>query len=157
MIKRIAALFALGVGLMAGPAFGDADCTYKGTTYSQGSAVCQSGSQHRCDDGQWSGSAIACTEGLPLGTKNCAFNGDSYSPGSVGCQSGNQYRCDDGAWTSLAITCTESGQIAARMAPVGRACLYNEGTIATGSTICESGIAERCEDGQWHTLGIACQ
>jgi hypothetical protein len=157
MIEKTATLFALGAVLITGPASGDVDCTYKGTAYSQGSAVCQSGSQYRCDEGQWSALAVACAEGLPIAAKSCAFNGSSYSPGSGSCQSGTQYRCDDGAWTSLAIACTESGQIAARMAPVGRTCLYNEATVATGSTICKSGITERCEDGEWHNLGTTCQ
>jgi hypothetical protein len=156
MIGRKAALFALGAVLIAGPALGAAECTYKGTAYSHGSAACQSGTQYRCDDGQWSGLAIACTEGLPISAKSCAFNGSSYSPGSASCQSGTQYRCDDGAWTSLAIACTGSGQIAARMAPVGRTCMYNEATVATGSTMCRSGTTVRCEDGEWHNLGTTC-
>ena len=95
MIEGKAALLALGVVLIAGPAFGDADCKYKGSTYSHGSAVCQTGSQYRCDDGQWTGLAIACAENPPIGAKSCAFNGNSYSAGSASCQSGTQYRCDD--------------------------------------------------------------
>jgi hypothetical protein len=101
MIERRAVLLALGAVLIAGPAFGDADCKYKGATYSHGSAVCQSGSQYRCDDGQWSGLAIACTESRSpsVVAKSCAFDGNSYSPGSASCQSGTQYRCyDNGRW-----------------------------------------------------------
>jgi len=162
MIERNAALLALGAVLIAGPAFGDADCKYKGATYSHGSAVCQSGSQYRCHDGQWNrvgieGVGITCTENPPVAAKDCAFNGSSYSPGSASCQSGTQYRCDDGAWVSLAVACTASGQVAARMAPVGRTCMYNEATVATESTICKSGITFRCEDGEWHNLGTTCQ
>jgi len=67
MIERNAVLRALGAVLIAGPAFGDGDCKYKGTTYSHGSAVCQSGTQYRCADGQWKGLAIACTENPPVG------------------------------------------------------------------------------------------
>jgi len=155
MIERRAVLLALGAVLVAGPAFADTDCAYKGATYSHGSAVCQSGTQYRCDDGQWSGLAIACTEG-PIGAKSCAFNGSSYSPGSASCQSGTQYRCDDGAWVSLAVACKASGQVA-RMAPAGRTCMYNGATVATESTICKSGTTFRCEDGEWHNLGTLCQ
>ena len=157
MIERKAALLALGAVLIAGPAFGDADCKYKGANYSHGSAVCQSGSQYRCDDGQWNGLAIACTESLPVSVKNCAFNGTSYSPGAASCQSGTQYRCDDGAWMSLAVACTASGPVAARMVPVGRTCMYNGATVATQSSICRSGITFLCEDGEWRNLGTACQ
>jgi hypothetical protein len=157
MIERKAALFALGAVLIAGPAFGDADCTYKGATYSHGSAVCQAGSQYRCDDGQWSGVSIACTEIQPVGAKSCAFNGNSFSPGSASCQAGTQYRCDDGAWKSLAVACTGTGQVAALMAPAGRTCMYNGATVATDSTICKSGLTFRCEDGEWRNLGTTCQ
>ena len=79
-----AALLALGALLIAGPAFGDADCRCKGATSSRGSAVCQSGSQYRCDDGQWSGLAIACTESLPVGAKSCAFDFVAVLPGAGG-------------------------------------------------------------------------
>jgi hypothetical protein len=157
MMKRKAVFLALGAVLIAGPAFGDADCKHKGTTYSHGSAVCQSGTQYRCDDGQWKGLAIACPENPSAKGKSCAFDGKSYSPGSASCQSGTQYRCDDGAWLSLAVACTASGQVAERLAPVGRTCMYNEATVATESTICKSGITYRCDDGEWRNLGTACQ
>ena len=157
MIERNAVLLALGTLLIAGRAFGDTDCKYKGASYSHGSAVCQSGSQYRCDDGQWSRLAIACTENLPIGAKSCAFNGAAYSPGSASCQSGTQYRCDDGEWMNLAVACTASGQVAARMAPVGRTCMYNGATVATESSICKAGITFRCDDGEWRNLGTACQ
>jgi len=157
MIERKAALVVLGAVLIAGPAFGDAECKYKGTTYSHGSAVCQSGTQYRCDDGQWRGLAIACTEGLPVAAKGCTLNGDSFSPGSASCQSGTRYRCDNGAWKSLALACGNAGDAPARLAPVGRTCMYNGATVATESTICKSGITFRCEDGDWHNLGTACQ
>ena len=157
MIERKAVLIALGAVLIAGPAFGDAGCKYKGSAYSLGSAGCQAGTQYRCDDGEWSGLAIACTENPPVGEKSCAFNGNSYFPGSATCQSGTQYRCDEGAWMSLAIDCTASGQIAARMAPTGRTCMYNGATVATESSICKSGVTFRCDDGEWRNLGTTCQ
>ena len=157
MIERYAAILALGTLFVAGPAFGNTDCKYKGSTYSHGSTACQSGSQYRCDDGEWTGLGTACTEGLPIGPKSCTFNGTPYSPGSASCQSGTQYRCDDGAWVSLAVACPASGQVGVQMAPVGRPCMYNDATVATESTICKSGIMFRCENGEWHNLGTACQ
>ena len=157
MIERKAALVILGAVLIAGPVFGDDDCTYKGTTYSHGSAVCQSGSQYRCDDGQWKGLGIACAVNLPVAAKGCTFNGDAFSPGSASCQSGTQYRCDDGAWTSLAVACPKAGDAPARMAPAGRTCMYNGATVATQSSICKEGITFRCDDGEWRNLGTTCR
>jgi hypothetical protein len=58
---------------------------------------------------------------------------------------------------SLAVACTGSGQVAARMTPGGRTCMYNGATVATQSTICKSGITFLCEDGEWRNLGNACQ
>jgi hypothetical protein len=157
MIDRKVAFVALAVAVLAGPAFGDADCTYKGNTYSYGSTVCQSGSQYRCDDGEWSGLGIGCTDSPAATARSCAFGGTSYSSGAASCQSGTQYRCDDGAWVSLAVACTGSGEAAAPMAPVGRTCMYNGATVATQSTICKAGITFRCEDGEWRNLGSTCQ
>jgi len=158
MIERKAALMVLGAALIAGPAFGDAECKYKGTMYSHGAAVCQSGSQYRCDDGEWSGLAIACAEGVPIVSKGCTFNGDSFSPGSASCQSGTRYRCDDGAWKSLAVACPNAaGDAPMRLVPAGHTCMYNGATVATESTICKSGVTFRCKDGDWQNLGTACQ
>lgn len=157
MIKRKVALFALAAVFVAGPVLGDVGCDYKGTAYSHGSAVCQAGSQYRCDSGKWAGLGAACTENPPLGAKGCAFNGTVYSNGSACCQAGTQHRCDDGAWTSLNLACTTSGQIAAHMPASGRTCMYNGATVATESTICKSGVTFRCDDGEWRNLGSACQ
>jgi len=156
-IERSAALLVLGALLIAGPAFGDADCTYKGATYSDGSGVCQSGSQYRCDDGRWQALSIACAE-HPSGTLNgCALNGTSYFPGSVSCQSNTEYRCIDGAWASLGLTCVHAAEVAAHRAPAGLTCMYDGTTVATESTICKAGVAFRCDDGTWSNLGTACQ
>jgi hypothetical protein len=35
--------------------------------------------------------------------------------------------------------------------------MYNGATVATQSTICQSGITFLCEDGEWRNLGSACQ
>lgn len=161
----MAALVALGAVLIAGcdrrphpfgSLFGDDVCKYKDTTYSHASAVCQSGSQYRCDDGQWKGLGTACAEDLLVAAKSCTLNGSVSSPGSASCQSGTEYRCDDGVWRNLVVAC-KSGDIEARMAADGRPCTYNGDTVATQSTICKSGITFRCEDREWHNLGTACQ
>lgn len=157
MIEKRAVVVALGAMLIAGTAFGAVDCKYKGTRYADGSAVCQSGSQYRCDDGQWSGLGIACAENPPANAKSCAFKGNSFSHGAASCQSGSQYRCEDGAWVSLAVACTPNGEPGARIESAGRTCMYNGATVATESSICKAGITFRCEDGDWHNLGTTCR
>ena len=165
MFKRTAALVALGVLFIAGcdlrprpfsSLFGQDGCAYKDSTYSHGSTVCQSGTQYRCDDGQWKGWGSACSENPPVVAKSCTFEGTSYSPGSASCQSGTQYRCDDGVWRGLAVACTADGDVTARLAIDGR-CTYGDATVATQSTICKEGITFRCEDGEWRNLGAACR
>jgi len=156
----VSALFIAGCDLRPRPfssVFGQNGCRYKDSTYAHGSTACQSGSQYRCDDGQWTGGGGACTENLPVAGKGCDLNGNSYSPGSTSCQSGTQYRCDDGAWRNLALACSGGSDVPARVGPAGRACLYNSATVATQSTICKSGTIFLCEDGEWRNLGSACQ
>lgn len=125
--------------------------------YSHGSTACQSGTQYRCDDGQWKGWGAACAENLPVAGRGCDLDGNSYSTGSVSCQSGSQYRCDDGAWRNLAVACAGGGDGTLRIAPEGRTCMYNGATVATESSLCKRGITFRCEDGEWRNLGTACE
>jgi len=165
MIERMTALLALVAVLFAGcdlrprpfgSLFGDDGCTYKETMYSHQSAVCQSGRQYRCDDGQWKGLGSACAEQPLIAARSCTFNGSSYSPGAARCQSGTEHRCDDGVWRSLVVAC-KNGDIEARMAPDARSCMYNGAMVVTQSTICKSESTFRCEDGEWHNLGTACR
>ena len=156
MIERRAALVVLiGAVSITGPVFGD-DCNYRGTTYSNGAADCQAGSQFRCDDGHWKGLGIAC-DANGAAARVCAFEGVPFSTGSVNCQSGTRYQCNDGTWTSLAVACPSAGDAPALVAPAKRSCTYDGATVATESTICKSGITFRCEDGDWRNLGSACQ
>jgi hypothetical protein len=124
MIERIAVCFTLGAILIAGRASGAGDCEYKGVIYSSGAAVCQSGTQYRCDEGRWNGLGVACTESLAVSVRACEFKGTPYVPGATSCQSGTLYRCDDGAWVSLAIACTANGQ-SAWEAPLGHTFVHN--------------------------------
>jgi len=157
MIGRRAALLALGALLMAGSAFADADCTYKGAAYSHRSGVCQSGTQYRCDDGQWQALSIACAENPSAARNACALSGTSYYPGSVSCQSNTEYRCIDGSWASLGLTCVPVPELAAARIPAGRTCMYDGATVETESAICKAGVTFRCNDGAWSNLGTACQ
>ena len=166
MVERMAALLAVSALFIAGcdlrprpfsSLFGNDGCRYKDATYSHGSTACQSGTEYRCDDGQWRGWGAACAENPPVAGKGCDLNGNSYSTGSASCQSGTQYRCDDGAWRNLALGCIGGSDVPARVAPAGRACMYNGATVATQSTICKSGLTFLCDDGEWRNLGSACQ
>ena len=132
MVERMAALLAVGALFIAGcdlrprpfsSVFGNDGCRYKDATYSHGSTACQSGTQYRCDDGQWKGWGAACAENPMAAAKGCDFDGNSYSPGSASCQSGTQYRCDDGAWRNLALACAGGAATGPRWCPAGgRAC-----------------------------------
>jgi len=163
----MAALFtlALGAAIAVGgdtrphvisSLFGDDGCTYKESTYSHTSVVCQWGSEYRCDDGRWEGLGIGCTDNPLVAGKSCGLDGRWYLPGSASCRSGSEYRCDDGAWKNLVVAC-KMGDIEARMARDARSCQYSGATFATQSTICKSGITFRCEDSDWHSLGTGCQ
>jgi len=165
MVERIAAVLAVGAFFFAGcdlrprpfSVFGEDGCRYKDSTYSHGSTACQSGTQYRCDDGQWKGWGAACADNPPAAVRSCDLDGSAYSTGSASCQSGTQYRCDDGAWKNLAIACAVGGDAAARQAPEGRVCMYNGATVATQSSICKAGVTFRCDDGEWRNLGTTCQ
>jgi hypothetical protein len=159
MVERMAALLA-GCDLRPRPfssLFGNDGCRYKDATYSHGSTACQSGTEYRCDDGQWKGWGAACAENPPVAAKGCDLNGNAYSTGSASCQSGTQYRCDDGAWRNLALGCVGDSDVPARIGPDGRTCMYNGATVASQSSICKSGVTFLCEDGEWRNLGSACQ
>lgn len=157
MMEKTTIAVALGAVVLAGAAFGESDCKYNGATFSHGSAACQSGTQYRCDDGEWTGLGIACTDGPPAAARSCAFNGTTYSPGSASCQSSTQYRCDDGAWVSLSVACVPTGQSGGQMPAAARTCMYEGATVATDSSICRSGVTFRCSDGEWLNLGTACR
>jgi hypothetical protein len=157
MMRRSSVFLAVGALLIALPAFGDADCKYKGATYSSGAQACQSGSKYRCDDGEWTGLAIPCSDNPAAAAKGCILKGTPYSAGATSCQSGSQYRCDDGSWVSLAAICTADAQLGARPAASARSCMFNGATVGTDSTICKSGVTFRCDDGEWRNLGTACQ
>lgn len=166
MTPRLAMLLTLSVLVVGGceirprpfaAAGGQDRCRYQGSTYSHGSTACQSGTQYRCDDGEWEGWGTACPENPQVADKSCDRNGHSYSPGSTICQSDTQYRCDDGAWRSLALACVDADDVQARGGPAGRTCIYRGATVSTQSTICKSGITFLCEDGEWRNLGSACR
>lgn len=142
--------------LVAGAAVADDGCSFGGTDYSHGATTCQTGTQYRCDDGEWRSLGVQCKPGGD--TTTCEYLGTPYSPGSIGCQSGIQYRCDAGAWTSLGTACVVPVAPAASDAPRGtRTCMLEGSTVGSSSTVCKSGLTYVCEDGEWRNLGTPCR
>src|SRR5690348_8566709 len=66
---------------------GNAKCSYNNNQYADGSAVCRSGRQYRCNDGNWKDLKNDCTQNAAA-DRNCAFDGRSYASGKTSCQSG---------------------------------------------------------------------
>jgi hypothetical protein len=157
VLREAFAVLAFGVlGCIAQRAMAGDHCFFKGTMYSDGAAACQSGTQYRCDDGDWKSLSVACKDGSLTVSRSCEFGGVSYSTGSASCQSGTQYRCEDGRWASLGITCPVA-DAPIRVVPSGRTCMFDGATVASNSTICRSGSTFLCSDGEWVNIGTRCQ
>jgi hypothetical protein len=154
-------VLAIGLlGCSAQRALAGDPCVYKGTRFSDGAAACQSGSQYRCVDGEWTALGIACAPErvavVPAAPMSCQFAGITYSSGSASCQSGTQFRCDDGTWRSLSVACP-AGDAPIRIIPEGRTCMFNDATVGHNSTICKQGITMLCSNGEWVNLGTMCR
>src|SRR5262245_22546423 len=132
-------------------------CFYKGTMFSDGAQSCQQGSLFRCRDGDWKSQGSACTESEspPTASRRCDLSGISYPTGAASCQNGSQYRCEDGAWRDLATACP--GDVAIRVVPGDKTCMYESATVSSNSTICKSGTTFLCSDGEWKNLGTLCR
>jgi len=158
-MKTLAAL--LLVGLAVGPASraiaAEDHCFYRGTMFSSGANTCQSGTQYKCDDGEWKSLGVACTgKTVMTPSRTCEFGGTSFSTGSASCQEGSQYRCEDGTWRKLGITCPVADS-PIRIVPSGKTCMFDGATVAHNSTICRSGSTFLCNDGEWTNLGTQCR
>lgn len=155
--KGLAVCGAVTLLWVASSARADDSCQYGGTKYSEGAAICQSGTQFRCDDGHWKSLAIACTE-QRAALRECDFGGQSYSAGSTSCQSGNQYRCEDGQWRSLGVVCagTLSGDQPINPGVTEHSCLYNGQNFGSRATVCQAGVQFKCDNGQWRNMGFGC-
>lgn len=98
---------AYGVPPIAG------SCMYQGQTYSAGAAVCQSGTQYRCDGIRWQSlgsvcQAISASDAParpPREPRSCTVGDATVAPGSSICRSGTTYRCDDGSWINVQTPC----------------------------------------------------
>jgi hypothetical protein len=93
------------------PAAPSTSCTYAGQPYSAGSAICQAGSQYRCNLGQWQNLGSACTADAksvnlpPSEPRACIVGGATVANGSGICRDGSTLRCEDGTWINTQIAC----------------------------------------------------
>jgi hypothetical protein len=149
-------ILAAAIAGCAAKAVAGDSCFYQGTKYSDGSAVCQSGTQYRCDDGDWASLATACKNKSASAGDACELAGIRYSSGSASCQAGTQQRCIDGEWKSLGVACT-AGDEPIRAVPGTRTCMLNDVTVASNSTVCKAGTTYLCSDGSWVNLGTMCR
>jgi len=152
----LAALLAVALVGITQRAMADDHCFYRGSMFSDGAAACQSGTQYRCDDGEWKSLGVACEAKSVQLSRTCEFGGISYSTGSASCQEGMQYRCEDGSWRRLGMSCG-MGDSPIRVVPSGRTCMFDGATVANNSTICRSGTTFLCSDGEWVNIGTLCR
>jgi hypothetical protein len=105
------------VGPGPGAAYGvppaSGSCTYQGQTYSAGAAVCQSGTQYRCDGVRWQSLGSGCQAMSagdapappPREPRSCTLGDATVAAESSICRSGTTYRCDDGTWINVQTPC----------------------------------------------------
>jgi hypothetical protein len=86
-------------------------CTYAGQPYSAGAAICQAGSQYRCNLGQWQNLGTPCDAdakqlNVPVGEpRSCVVGGATVANGSGICRDGSTLRCEDGTWINTQVAC----------------------------------------------------
>ncbi|HYD48987.1 MAG TPA: hypothetical protein VEB21_11595 [Terriglobales bacterium] len=95
------------------PVISDSVCRYNGQTYSDGAPICQSGTQFRCERGEWRNLGLACAEprsaldpGMAHRSRSCMFGGASVASGSSICRNGTTLRCADGEWININVPCS---------------------------------------------------
>ena len=85
-------------------------CSYRGEAFTAGAAVCQAGTQYRCDGTTWRSLGTSCVSGdamhvsLPS-PRECEVGGATVASGSGVCRGGTTYRCDDGTWINAQTAC----------------------------------------------------
>ena len=84
-------------------------CVIDGQSYGDGTAVCQSGVEYRCELGVWRRLGMLCPAGettnLPP-SHGCTIGGASVAHGSSVCRSGTTFRCTDGNWVNVGTVCS---------------------------------------------------
>jgi hypothetical protein len=160
MKRRLSLVAALGGALLAfgvqNAAAEHDDCTYKGTKYSEGSSACQTGQQFRCDDGEWKGLGVACSDNPARTAANCQYGGMTFPSGTSSCQAGNQFLCENGTWAGTNVVCPVADS-PVKVVPQGRGCTFNDTPVNHNSAICKGGTTYLCSDGEWVILGTKCR
>ncbi len=87
-----------------------AACDYRGQSYSGGAAVCQAGTQYRCDGTRWVSLGTTCVPpsgdtAAAASPRPCAVGGATVATGSSVCRDGMKSRCDDGLWINVGTAC----------------------------------------------------
>lgn len=87
-------------------------CSFRDQTYAAGAAICQSGTQYRCDESRWRSLGIACQvsnvrdlDAPTRASRDCNVGDATVANGSGICRAGSTVRCDDGAWIDTRIAC----------------------------------------------------
>jgi len=87
-------------------------CSFRDQTYTAGAAICQSGTQYRCDDSQWRSLGIACQVSTARdlneptrALRDCNVGDATVVNGSGICRDGSTVRCADGAWIDTRTAC----------------------------------------------------
>ncbi len=131
-----------------------AQCSNNDKRYADGSSLCRSGTQYRCDNGRWQNLGHECGQ-TGSSDQTCAYDGRNYASGKGLCQSGTMYRCDRGSWTNRATAC--GGGTAKPRPGIESGCRFNDVVVASQTTVCRSGNSSRCENGRWKNLRVACR
>jgi hypothetical protein len=91
---------------------GGPSCSYRDQIYSAGAAICQFGTQYRCEGSQWQSLGIACqvsnARDLNASTqlpRACVVGDATVDDGSGICRDGATSRCSDGAWIDTRTAC----------------------------------------------------
>jgi hypothetical protein len=135
-------------------------CFFQSRMYSNGSKSCQGDMQYRCAAGAWEFLGLPCSgEFIATDGRPCAFGGINYSSGAESCQQGAQYRCENGMWRGVDSVCQGQDAQPTPIAHIegGESCRYEAITVSTGSSVCQTGVAYLCNDGQWVNLGTMCR
>lgn len=130
---------------------GGSTCMYGGQGYSDGAAICQSGTQYVCEIGTWRSLGLVCAD---ASGRNCDLNGTSYASGATRCERGTQFICETALWRNLGTACVSDGSTA-HHSP--RTCMFGGATVMNGSSIWRDGATMRCSDGEWVSAGTPCR
>ncbi len=145
----------LGFAHGATRVFADGACNYEGADYLNGSQVCQSGAQYRCEYGTWKTLEGPCALQPVRSQRWCEYEGQSYASGAISCQALRPHRCDDGEWFSIGGRCSGPNG-AVQSPPEAQGCAYAGAQFQPSSSRCKGGISFVCQLGRWVDMQMPC-